>query len=131
VNLIKCWHVKTAVYDPDMLAQIEPNIRLIKKSFLKLGYRAFFVNERSEVEESEWYRDYLIGKKSLFCIEGSGIYRLINVDLNDNELYFEKDNLPTGSEPWIFYSWQSDYDCSRSDIESSLNYAIDNINHNR
>ena len=114
-----------------MLSKDEPDIRLIKKSILKLGYRAFFVNDREEVETSEWYRAYLLGEKSLFYVEGSGVYRLANIDLFDNELYFEKDSLPTGFKPWIFYSWQSDYDTSRSEIESSLNAAIDDINQNR
>jgi len=109
VNLTKCWYVQTAVYDLDVLAKDAPDLRLLKKSILKLGYRAFFVNDRSEIEDSEWYRDYLLGEKSLFYIEGSGVYRLANIDLTDNELYFEKDNLPTGFKPWIFYSWQSDY----------------------
>lgn len=131
MNLTKCWHIKTAVYDLDVLAKDKPDIRLIKKSILKLGYRAFFVNDRSEVEESEWYRNYLLGGNGLFYVEGSGVYRLANIDLTDNELYFEKDNLPTGFKPWIFYSWQSDYNPSRTSIKSGLEAAIEEINQNR
>jgi hypothetical protein len=53
------------VYDLGVLAKDEPDIRLLKKSILKLGYRAFFVNDRAEIEDSEWYRDYMLGLK--FC----------------------------------------------------------------
>jgi hypothetical protein len=58
---------------------------------------------------------------SIIEIDGSGLYRLINIDLSDNEMYFEKSNLQIGYKPWIFYSWQGDYNTSRSHIKDENN----------
>ena len=72
-----------------------------------------------------------MGIKALFYIDGSGIYKLANIDLTENEFYFEKDNLPVGYKPDIFYSWQSDFNQSRNHIRDGINHVINEINDNR
>jgi len=56
------------------------------------------------------------------------VYRLANCDLTENERYFERLNVPIGQQPWIFYSWQSDHNPSRSKIGKALRDAVDRIN---
>lgn len=126
----KCWVITTSVVDRTTLRD-EDSIPLAKKSILKGGYRAYCLKERREIEESEWFQNYLAGTKTYFYIDGSGIYRLVNLDLTENELYFEKDNLPVGFKPWVFYSWQSDYNPSRSHIKTAIEETILEINENR
>jgi hypothetical protein len=130
-NRIKCWFIKTATFDRERLINTRPDLDLVKKSILKNGYRAFCLNERSEMENSEWYHNYMTGYRPLFYLDGSGLYKLVNIDLTDNELYFEKDNLPSGYRPWIFYSWQSDYNPSRSHVNQALNDIIAELNESR
>ena len=114
-----------------MLIQTEsPPLKIFKKSILKTGYRAFASEERAEIERHSWYRDFLLGDEIRFYIDGTGFYRLVNCDLADNELYFERLNLPVGHKPWIFYSWQSDHNPSRTHIRDAFNAAIQHINEN-
>jgi hypothetical protein len=131
LNKIKCWLIQTAVYDIEALAAEDTTIDLVKKSILKNGYRAYCLNDRDKIEAADWYKNYLLGEKTLFYIDGSGIYRLVNIDLTENEFYFEKDNLPVGYRSWLFYSWQSDYNASRDQIADALNETITEINENR
>jgi hypothetical protein len=70
----------------------------------------------------------LTNEKVNFYIEGSGIYKLVNLDLVEREFYFEKSNLPAGYRPWIFYSWQSDHNPSRGHIKEAIQTAIETIN---
>ncbi len=125
---IKCWHLTDAVTDPSIITAAEPSLLLIKKSILKLGYRAFAVNDREAVEKQVWYPKFLLGDEVRFYIDGSGVYRLVNCDLTESELYFERLNLPIGHKPWVFYSWQSDFNSSRSAIKEALTEAIEHIN---
>lgn len=130
-NLIKCWNIDSSVFEIDAIIKDEHDIELIKKSILKNGYRAFFLNDREEVETSSWYRHYLLGDKTKFYIDGSGVYKLANIDLTEKEIYFEKYNLNSGYKPWIFSSWQSDYNPSRSHINQALSEVINSINSSR
>jgi hypothetical protein len=130
-NLIKCWNINSSVLEVDAIIKKEHDINLVKKSILKNGYRAFFLNTREEVETSSWYHHYLQGDKIKFYIDGSGVYKLANIDLTEKELYFEKSNLPSGYKPWIFSSWQSDYNPSRGHINQALSEAITSINSSR
>jgi hypothetical protein len=130
-TLIKCWHIKASAFDLDVISSASPTLQLLKKSILKNGYRAFYTDERKLIANSDWYKDFLMGEKVFFYIDGSGMYRLVNIDLSENELYFEKDNLPAGYKPWIFYSWQSDHNSSRSHIKDALVEIIKHINDTR
>ncbi len=125
---IKCWSLTDAVTDPKVVTAAAPSLLLIKKSILKLGYRAFAVNERDAIEMQAWYPKFLLGEDVRFYIDGSGVYRLVNCDLTENELYFERLNVPIGHKPWVFYSWQSDFNSSRSAIKDALTEAIAHIN---
>lgn len=125
---IRCWHITDGTADPALIHNESPTLKIFKKSILKTGYRAFASEERSEIERQPWYRDFLLGDEIRFYIDGTGFYRLVNCDLVDNELYFERLNLPVGHKPWIFYSWQSDHNPSRSHIKNALNSAIQHIN---
>ena len=125
---IKCWHVTDAISDPAIVSKEQPTLRIFKKSILKTGYRAFASDERDEIEKQPWYGDFLLGDEVRFYIDGTGFYRLVNCDLADNELYFERLNLPVGHKPWIFFSWQSDYNPSRSHIKNALSSAVEHIN---
>jgi hypothetical protein len=125
---VKCWYVGDAIYDIEQVSSRPPSLNLVKKSILKSGYRAYCLNDRAEIETSLWYRSYLTNEKINFYIEGSGIYKLVNLDLVENEFYFEKSNLPSGYRPWIFYSWQSDHNASRSHVKDAIDHAISIIN---
>lgn len=117
--------------DPDSVNQTDPSFSIIKKSILKNGYRGFAIEERGTLESQDWYKSFLLGDEVRFYLDGSGIYRLANCDLTENELYFERLNVPLGYQPWIFYSWQSDHNPSRTKIRKALEEAVDHINSNR
>ena len=128
ITKIKAWYIPDGIYDIKQVEATPPTLELVKKSILKTGYRAYCLNDRTEIEESYWYSSFLLNDKIFFYIEGSGIYRLANFDLVEKEFYFEKSNLPAGYRPWIFYSWQSDYNPSRSHIKEGIEQARDIIN---
>lgn len=131
INRIKCWRIDVSNYDLDTIVKEQHDIDLVRKSMLKNGYKAFFLNEKEEIEKTGWYKNQLMGEKSKFYIYGSGVYRLANIDLTEKELYFEKDIFFVGYRPWIFHSWQSDYAFSRNHIHQSLSETINIINSNR
>ena len=125
---IKCWQVSDAITDPQTLTGTTPNLSVVKKSILKHGYRGYVIGERDAIESQPWYAGFLLGDEVRFYIDGSGVYRLVNCDLTDNEVYFERLNVPIGFKPWVFYSWQSDFNPSRSHIKDALTEAIKHIN---
>jgi hypothetical protein len=125
---IRCWQITDGLAEPSLIEKQVPTLRIFKKSILKTGYRAFASDERSEIENQPWYREFLLGAEIRFYIDGTGFYKLVNCDLVDNELYFERLNLPVGHKPWIFYSWQSDHNSSRSTIKEALEKAVAHIN---
>ena len=128
---INCWIIQTEVFDITTLKERLHDIQIIKKSILKNGYRAFFIEDKEKVEQSAWYKDFLLTNEVRIYIEGSGVYKIANIDLSDNEIYFERLNVPVGYKPWIFYSWQSDYNSSRSNIQDALTEIIEEINKTR
>lgn len=128
---IKCWKVSAKIIDTEIETQREDDFQIIKKSILKTGFRGFLINQRAFVEEQEWYRDFLLGIDVWIYIDGSGVYKIVNIDLSENEIYFERLNIPIGYKPWIFYSWQSDYPEVRQEIETALKDVIETINKNR
>jgi hypothetical protein len=125
---VKCWFVGDGIYDIAQVTAQSPTLDLLKKSILKSGYRAYCLTDRFTIEQSAWYRLHLISDTTIFYIEGSGLYKLANVDLVENEFYFEKSNLPAGYQPWIFYSWQSDHNPSRGHIRAGIDQAITTLN---
>lgn len=125
---VKCWYVGDSIYDIAQVAAQSQTLDLVKKSILKTGYRAFCLTDRASIEQSEWYQLYLTSDAVVFYIEGSGLYKLANVDLVENEFYFEKSNLPSGYKPWIFYSWQSDHNSSRTHIKEGIEKAVNILN---
>jgi hypothetical protein len=131
LNQVKCWQIDPMTCDLETITQLQHDIDLVTKSLLKQSYRAFFLNPREEIEKFNWYRALIRGETSKFYIDGSGVYQLVNIDLTQKEMYFEKSRQATGYKPWIFYSWQSDHNPSRSHIKAALDKAIDNINNSR
>lgn len=129
-STVKCWYVSEAITDPETVRQVTPSFNILKKSILKNGYRGFAIEEREHLESQHWYKPFLLGDEVRFYIDGSGVYRLANCDLVENELYFERLNVPIGYRPWIFYSWQSDHNASRSKIREALDEAVNHINAN-
>jgi hypothetical protein len=125
---VKCWYVGGAVTDLAIVKQAPPSFSILKKSILKNGYRGFVIDDREVLESQEWYSAFLLSEEVRFYIDGSGVYRLANCDLIENELYFERLNVPIGFRPWIFYSWQSDHNPSRSKIKDALNAAVNHVN---
>lgn len=125
---VKCWYVGDAIYDIAQVAAQPQTLDLVKKSILKSGYRAFCLTDRAVIEQSIWYQLHLTSDTVVFYIEGSGLYKLANVDLVENEFYFEKSTLPAGYQPWIFYSWQSDYNASRGQIREGIDKAVSLLN---
>ena len=128
-NQIKAWYAPNPNQHLNDIRSGEP-ITIFKKSVLKTGYRAFLAIDIEDTQP-EWLQQFLLEDLTLFYIDGSGFYSLANIDLSDGELYFAKYNLPVGFQPWIFYSWQSDYNTSRNNITEALNRCIDHINTNR
>lgn len=76
-------------------------------------------------------KNYLEGDRGRFYIDGSGLYKIANIDLADSEFYFDRQHQAVGYRPWIFFSWQSDYNPSRSHIKDVLTETIEGINNNR
>ncbi len=128
ITRVKCWYVGDAIYDVAQVSAQPHTLDLVKKSILKSGYRAYCLTDRATIEQSVWYRLHLISDTVIFYIEGSGLYKLANVDLVENEFYFEKSNLPAGYQPWIFYSWQSDHNPSRGHIRDGIDQAVEILN---
>ena len=127
---VRCWHVVEAVIEPEEVQKTPQSFSLIKKSILKNGYRGYAIEDRDVIEAQDWYEPFILGEEVRFYLDGSGVYRLANCDLTDNELYFERLLVPIGYKPWIFYSWQSDHKKSRDKIGDALKKAVEHINKN-
>jgi hypothetical protein len=127
-NPINCWLLNSEIANIDIIRSNERDVQIIKKSILKNGYRAFLLDNKEVIETKQWYLDFLIGNEIKVYIDGSGIYKIANIDLSDNEIYFEKLNIPIGYKPWIFFSWQSDYNGSRTIIQEVLDEICEHIN---
>lgn len=129
-NPIKCWLINTKIIDLEITKTQQVAFSIIKKSILKTGFRGFII-EGSEISQAKWYEDFLLGNKVNFYVDGSGIYHLVNIDLSENEIYLERLSIPIGYRPWIFFSWQSDYNPSRTQIKDALKESINEINETR
>lgn len=120
---LKAWYLKQ--YEPIKQVIQQPcNLRLSRNSLLKTGLRADFLDDRHEVESSEWFQLYLAGKTIEFYIQGSGTYIVSNIDLVSQEIYFTKYTSISGLEPIIYYSPQNYYQPANQAITSVLNDIV-------
>lgn len=120
---LRAWYLQD--YEPITELEKRPSdIRLSKKSLLKSGLRADFLEDIDEVRGSTWFRRYLEGENIEFYIEGSGGYCVANIDLISHEIYFTKQALLSQLDPTIFFSYQSEYgkssDLLREELQASL-----------
>ncbi|MBO3463302.1 hypothetical protein G7B40_032300 [Aetokthonos hydrillicola Thurmond2011] len=105
---LRAWYIED--YEP--LPEVEkrlPDIRLSKKSLLKTGLRADFLEDSEQVKKSNWFGRYLEGESVEFYIEGSGGYFVANIDLISHEIYFTKQSLLAQLDPTIFLCYQIEY----------------------
>lgn len=124
---LKAWYLEQ--YEPIRETIQKPcTLRLSRNSLLKTGLRADFLDDRLEVEGSDWFQRYLEGKTVEFYIQGSGTYLVSNIDLVSQEIYFTKCNSISGLEPIIYYSPQSHYEAANVAITSILNNIVDDLN---
>ncbi|MGL4882788.1 MAG: hypothetical protein ACRC8K_17275, partial [Waterburya sp.] len=95
---LKAWYLKQ--YEPIKQVLQKPcTLRLSRNSLLKMGLRADFLDDRLEVEVSDWFQLYLAGQTVEFYIQGSGSYIVSNIDLVSQEIYFTKCHSTSGLEP--------------------------------
>lgn len=100
---LRAWYIKQ--YEPLKQTLEKPSdLRLSRNSLLKTGMRADFLDERVEVETTEWFTSHLEGAPVEFYIEGSGYYIISNIDLVSQEIYFTKQQSLSGLEPIIYFS---------------------------
>lgn len=120
---LRAWYLEN--YEPiTELEKRPPDIRLSKKSLLKSGLRADFLEDSDEVKASTWFGRYLEGENIEFYIEGSGGYCVANIDLISHEIYFTKQAVLGQLEPTIFFCSQTEYaaasDVLREELQKSL-----------
>lgn len=123
---LKAWYIEQ--YEPiKQIIQQPFSLRLSRNSLLKTGLRADFLDDRSEVESSDWFQRHLSGKTVEFYIEGSGTYIVSNIDLVSQEIYFTKCTSISGLEPTIYYSPQNHHQEANQAITSALNTIINDL----
>ena len=98
---IKVFYLNTPAENSDDL-QTKESFLIQKKSLLKGGFRGFLLDEPTEYSTSAWLKKYEAKEIVEFYIEGSGVYKLANIDLVEGELYFEKSETPVYSKKCIF-----------------------------
>ena len=84
-NPIKCWLISSKIIDLEVVKSKPCEFKILKKSILKTGFRGFIIEEFG-IQTSKWYNDFLIGNKVNFYLDGSGVYRLSNIDLSECRL---------------------------------------------
>ena len=123
---LKAWYLEQ--YEPVRETIQKPcTLRLSRNSLLKTGLRTDFLDDRLEVEGSDWFQRYLEGRTVEFYIQGSGTYLVSNIDLVSQEIYFTKCSSISGLEPIIYYSPQSHYQAANEAITSTLNDLVDDL----
>jgi hypothetical protein len=124
---LRAWYVQD--YEPiPELEKRSPDIRLSKKSLLKSGLRADFLEESDEVKKSTWFARYLEGENIEFYIEGSGGYCVANIDLISHEIYFTKQALLAQLEPTIFLCHQTEYAAASDILREELQKGLATLN---
>lgn len=124
----KVWYIEEAIVDLAAIEERDVTFEIRTKSVLKNGYRALCLQDSSVIRNAAWYKEFLQRRNPKFLIDGSGVYRLVNLDVAEGELYFERANIPIGFQPTIFYSWQSDFNASRSSIREELERIVEQVN---
>ena len=123
---LKAWYL--AQYEPIKQVIKQPfTLRLSRNSLLKTGLRADFLDDRHEVEGSDWFQLHLSGRTVEFYIQGSGTYVVSNIDLVSQEIYFTKANSISGLEPTIYYSPQTHHQPANEAITSVLTTIVDDL----
>jgi len=124
---LRAWYVED--YEPIReLEKRPPDIRLSKKSLLKSGLRADFLEDSEEVKKSTWFWRYLEGENIEFYIEGSGGYVVANIDLISHEIYFTKQSLSAQLDPTIFLCYQTEYAPASHALRDGLLYSLEILN---
>jgi hypothetical protein len=124
---LRAWYLQD--YEPiTELEKRPPDIRLSKKSLLKTGLRADFLEESDEVKTSTWFRRYLEGENTEFYIEGSGGYGVANIDLISHEIYFTKQALLAQLEPTVFFCCQTEYAKASESLREELKESLKTLN---
>jgi hypothetical protein len=73
-----------------------------KKSLLKGGLRVLILDDPNKFKNCQWFENYKNGKNTEFYVDGSGKYRVVNIDLVEGEIYLEKANTSIYSKKIIF-----------------------------
>jgi hypothetical protein len=124
---LRAWYIKQ--YEPLKQILEKPcDLRLSRGSLLKTGMRADFLDERVQVQATEWFSAYLESAVVEFYIEGSGYYTIANIDLLSQEVYFTKQPSLSGLEPIIYFSPQTEYSDAKDSIIDTLNDTIATFN---
>lgn len=124
---LRAWYLQE--YEPIKELEKRPHdLRLSKKSLLKSGLRADFLEDSEDVKASVWFGRYLHGESVEFYIEGSGGYVISNIDLLSHEIYFTKQAVMAQMEPTIFFCHQSEYAASSEALREALSDALAALN---
>ena len=124
---LRGWYLQD--YEPiQELEKRPPDIRLSKKSLLKSGLRADFLEDSEEIKKSTWFWRYLDGENIEFYIEGSGSYCVSNIDLISHEIYFTKQSVLSQLEPIIFYSSQNECEAAADSLREGLLKSVEKLN---
>jgi hypothetical protein len=124
---LRAWYLQD--YEPIReLEKRPPDIRLSKKSLLKSGLRADFLEDSDEVKKSIWFGRYLEGENIEFYIEGSGGYCVANIDLISHEIYFTKQALLAQLDPTIFLCHQTEYATASETLREGLLDTLEILN---
>lgn len=124
---LRAWYLQK--YEPIKELEKRPHdLRVSKKSLLKSGLRADFLEDTQEVKSSVWFERYLEGEVVEFYIEGSGSYAISNIDLLSHEIYFTKQSVIAQLEPTIFLCYQREYAASSEALRDGLENTLTKLN---
>lgn len=124
---LRAWYLEK--YEPiQELEKRPPDVRLSKKSLLKSGLRADFLEDSEEIKKSTWFGRYLEGENIEFYIEGSGGYCVANIDLISHEIYFAKQSVLAQLEPTIFLCSQTEYTQASDTLREALFNCLEKLN---
>jgi hypothetical protein len=124
---LRAWYLQD--YEPIHQLEKRPaDIRLSKKSLLKSGLRADFLDEIDDIKNSTWFGRYIEGENVEFYVEGSGGYCVANIDLISHEIYFTKQALLAQLEPTIFFCHQTEYASASEVLREGLQFSLETLN---
>jgi len=124
---LKAWYLEQ--YEPARELEKRPqDLRLSRNSLLKAGLRADFLDDSEDVRNAAWFQRYLAGEVVEFYIEGSGTYAISNIDLLSHEIYFTKQESLVQLEPFVFFSYQTEYADSSALLREGLTNLLEKVN---